>query len=435
MVYKTVEYAPIGTNLGLLYLIWALISGQFLESRGAVFPALARLGLSDATVRRSWAALHRGGWQIGKLIAAWRKQVESAGRWQAVRVDNYRVKAGDMSAVFRPRLQECPSKHYHPLAEKALPAVEVGLCVDVGKVGKQIVPLPALLVQPVLAGDTEQLSSTAQLKGQLIAQISQQQQDDELYVFDPEFTPSELLAVGLKRFVTRLSKNCVARRNFLPEYAGHGRPAEYGEMVRPLARTYKDNLLAATPSDESYSWTESPGRLITVHLWHNLVLSSQKVDKNAPTLTIALLKDPRFKDPWLLCSSIPLSQEAWRTIYRFRWTVERPPLIAKSLLGSVRQFVHSIDVAARLFTLSLLAGCMLAYFAAILPPIPSGFWDRNPKPTAGRLRRLLASLPFPTFAPLPERLRIKASPTAHLPKGVLAHRRSKSSPAQQDTGN
>ena len=98
MVCKTVEYAPIGTNLGLLYLIWALISGQFLESRGGIFPALAQLGLPKAAVRRSWAALNKGGWQIGKLIVAWREQVETAGRWQAVRVDGYRVKAGDMSA-------------------------------------------------------------------------------------------------------------------------------------------------------------------------------------------------------------------------------------------------------------------------------------------------------------------------------------------------
>ena len=32
---------PVGTNLGLFWLLWALISGRFLLSRGAVFPALA----------------------------------------------------------------------------------------------------------------------------------------------------------------------------------------------------------------------------------------------------------------------------------------------------------------------------------------------------------------------------------------------------------
>ena len=32
---------PVGTNLGLFWLLWALLSGRFLLSRGAVFPALA----------------------------------------------------------------------------------------------------------------------------------------------------------------------------------------------------------------------------------------------------------------------------------------------------------------------------------------------------------------------------------------------------------
>lgn len=427
MTSKTVEYAPIGTNLGLLYVMWALLSGQFLESRGGIFPALAQLGLPKAVVRRSWAALTQGSWQIGKLIAAWREQVEAAGRWQPLVIEGYRVKAGDLSAVFRPRLQACPSQHYHPIAEKAVRAVEVGICVDVGRVEQQIVPLPALIVEPVLTLSTEERSSTAQLKDQLIAAIGEKQQADEVYLFDPEFTPAELLAAGIQHFVARLAVNCVARRNELPPYPGHGRPSEYGEKVRPLARKHKDKLIPATPWDEQYTWTEG-NRILTIQLWHNLVCTTQKVAADAPTFSIAVIHDPRYNQPWLLASTIPLSHQAWPAIYRFRWTVERPPLIAKQLLGSHRQFVHSIDVGARLFALSLLVASMLAYFAAVLPPIPSGFWDRNPKPTAGRLRRLLTSLPFPSFIPLPLRLRVKSSPTHHLPKGIWGHRRSSSPP-------
>src|SRR6185436_765274 len=44
---------PVGTNLGLFWLLWALISGRFLPSRGAVFPALADGGLPADAVRRS----------------------------------------------------------------------------------------------------------------------------------------------------------------------------------------------------------------------------------------------------------------------------------------------------------------------------------------------------------------------------------------------
>lgn len=39
---------PVGTNLGLFWLLWALISGRFLLSRGAAFPALADGGLCAA---------------------------------------------------------------------------------------------------------------------------------------------------------------------------------------------------------------------------------------------------------------------------------------------------------------------------------------------------------------------------------------------------
>lgn len=424
MLGKTVESAPIGTNLGLYYLLCALIHGYFLESRGGIFPALARLGLADAVVRRSWAALQQGGWQMGTLIVGWRRQVESGGRWQPVRLDGYRIKAGDMSAVFRPRLQASQGKHYNPVAERAVPAVECGLCVDVGKVDNQIVPLPALLLSPQLNTEPAAPASTAQLKQQLIAAITAQQETDELYLFDPEFTLSELFGAGLKRFICRQAKNCVARRNRLPTPAGRGRPPEYGEYVRPLARKYAKNAIPATPADESFTCQENE-RTLTLQLWHNLVCTTQKVDQKAPTFTIALIHDPKFKEPWLLASSVPLSQAAWQVIYRFRWTVERPPLLAKSLLGTQRQFVHSTHCGSRFFALALLAACILAYFAALLPPIPAGFWDRKPIATAGRLRRLLASRTFPTSFPLPERLRIKASPTSHLLKGVLAHRRSK----------
>ena len=48
---------PVGTNLGLFWLLWALLSGRFLRSRGAVFPALADGGLPAAAGRRSGAAL------------------------------------------------------------------------------------------------------------------------------------------------------------------------------------------------------------------------------------------------------------------------------------------------------------------------------------------------------------------------------------------
>ena len=44
---------PVGTNLGLLHVLWMLVSGQLLATRGAVIPGLDACGLSRRAVRRA----------------------------------------------------------------------------------------------------------------------------------------------------------------------------------------------------------------------------------------------------------------------------------------------------------------------------------------------------------------------------------------------
>ena len=48
---RVVADVPIGTNLGLFHLLWMLLSGRLLDSRGAIIPGLADFGLSAAAVR------------------------------------------------------------------------------------------------------------------------------------------------------------------------------------------------------------------------------------------------------------------------------------------------------------------------------------------------------------------------------------------------
>jgi hypothetical protein len=96
------------------------------------------------------------------------------------------------------------------------------------------------------------------------------------------------------------------------------------------------------------------------------------------------------------------------------------------MVGSQRQFVSAKESCYRLPELSLLAGSMLTYLAATLPPIPTGFWDRQPKGTPNRLRRWLGRTTFSDLRPvLQDRIRKKSAVTTHLPKGILGHRRSK----------
>jgi hypothetical protein len=102
---------PVGTNRGLFWLLWALISGRFLLSRGAVFPALADGGLAADAVRRSGAALASGRWAIQTLVRAWHQVVQQEGRWHAHSSEGVRPVACDLVGCFRPRRSGCRGKH------------------------------------------------------------------------------------------------------------------------------------------------------------------------------------------------------------------------------------------------------------------------------------------------------------------------------------
>jgi hypothetical protein len=67
--------------------------------------------------------------------------------------------------------------------------------------------------------------------------------------------------------------------------------------------------------------------------------------------------------------------------------------------------------------------------AATHPALPTGFWDRQPQATVGRVRRQLAHVGFPTEFPFPPHIRQKAAVTAHLPKGAWRQRQRPTVPA------
>jgi hypothetical protein len=243
---------PIGTNLALLHFLWMQLSGALLPSRGALFPALQAIGLFPAAVGRAWAAFHSGAWQIAELHSAWENYVLEQQQWQAHRYDGYYPKAVDLTAYWRPTLRKCPTKHYYPPADKALPAVVPGVIARVGSVNGQRVAILTDLVRadPANSAEAAQQMAVVQRAAETLA-------EGEIPVFDAGFKIRELQAVQLPRYVVRLAQNFTARRNVLPAYQGHGRRHEYGELVRPLARTRKGKSIPATPPDRVETWTEN----------------------------------------------------------------------------------------------------------------------------------------------------------------------------------
>ncbi|MBN2148521.1 MAG: hypothetical protein JW726_14130 [Anaerolineales bacterium] len=406
-----------GTAYILTQFLWMLVSGGLLPQRGAIFPALQSIGLSEQGTRRAWAAFRRGVWQTAVVLRLWQGQIEGLPGWQVHRHEGYRAITVDVTAFWRPALQNCPSKHYHPAANRALPAVIFGVIGAVGEIGGQRLACP-LAFERVHPKDPRE----NRLWRDLLRWAHRHLADDDLAVTDAGVKLADVQAVGLERYVLRLATNFTAHRNQSLPYGGKGRRPVYGEKVRPLERSYKGKAIAASAPDWTASWVED-GVELRAEIWDGLILPGVIPGPQAKTFRVYAIYDPEYKAPWLLATPLNLKPATVRAIYRDRWPVEQIPLAAKQMVGAHRQFVHADESIQRLPELALLAGSILSYLAATAPLAPTGFWDRNPKRTPGRFRRMLMGKPFPQSYPLPGQLRKKASATGHLPKGNLAPRR------------
>lgn len=411
------EALPIGTNKALAHFMWMLVSGALLAHRGALFPALQSIGLEPAAVRRAWRAFGKGVWHIELLIQWWRIYVSALPDWEAHEYEGYQPVPVDITAFWRPELQDCPSRHYHPTARRALPAIIIGMVGDVGTIGGQRLALPRHLVRV-----QQQTPDEATLQMDLLRQVGRQLTATELAVLDAGFKLRQIHSVDFPNYLVRLARNFTAHRNEPAPYKGRGRPPVYGEKVRPLPRTYAGREIAATAPDDEVTW-EDGEHTIRAQIWRDLVLPGVVPSPQAHTFDVYVIADPRFAEPWVLATSVKLTAQTVQAMYIDRWPIEQLPLSAKHMVGAHRQFVFAQESIQRLPELALLMGSVLSFLAATAPVTPTGFWDRDPRPTPGRFRRTLQGQPFPESYRLPQRIREKASVTDHLPKGVLAHRR------------
>jgi len=301
---------PIGTNLGLLHLLWMLVSGQLLATRGALIPGLSACGLSERAVRRAWAALGQGDWTMDGLLAQWQALVVAEGRWQVHTHGGYHPVGVDVTGFWRPQLQNCPTRHYNAEAGKALPAILVGLIGRVGSVGEQRLALP---LESVRADPADPRSSTHE-RLLVRAAVTQCAEDDAL-VLDAGFALALLQEEDATRFVVRCAKNSTFRRATPPAYCGRGRIPTRGVLVRPLARTVKGKLLAATPPDRTETW-EDNGVVLRAEIWDDLVLSDAA--SGAASFTVVAVHDPRYREPLLLASPLAVTAQTLHALYQDR---------------------------------------------------------------------------------------------------------------------
>ena len=308
LLTRLVHRLPIGTNLGLFHVLWMLVRGELLASRGAVLPGLNAIGLSAAAVRRGWAALGQGAWTSAQLLGWWLEIVRQEGHWQPHTYEGYHPVAADVTGFWRPRLQGCPTTHYHAPAGKALPAIPVGIIARVGSVDGQRFGVPVGFVR----ADPTDPSVSAHNRA-LIRQAVVTCTPDEALVADRGFGVPLLQAEGSTTYVVRLAKNVTARRATAPTYSGRGRPPTRGAVVRPLARRHNGRRLPATPPDRRDTWREGD-RVVRAEQWDALVLPNAA--PGGATFTVVVIHDPRYTTPLLLATPLALSPRALRDLYQ-----------------------------------------------------------------------------------------------------------------------
>jgi hypothetical protein len=139
--------------------------------------------------------------------------VESLSEWQRHEYEGYKPVVADVTAFWRPTLKNCPSKHYHPAAGRALPAVIFGVVGKVGEINGQRLALPQAFERVLPKAPSEK-----RLWRNILKNIKKALLADEIVVVDAGVKVSDLQEAGIKQYELRLASNFTARRNVLPDY-------------------------------------------------------------------------------------------------------------------------------------------------------------------------------------------------------------------------
>jgi len=442
LIEQLVSVVSKGTALGLSDLASAMFSGYFIESGGAVTPALEAFlhqqiedaEEREARTRRGAKALTYGSYNLKELMDKLQDLIKAEGIWKPTIIQGLRVIAVDFTGYKRLGVDKLNAKAYFSDANRAVKAVPIGMIASVGEANGQRV---ALLKNTTVA-DLKVNDEAARTK-QLYKQVVKELEDDEIAAFDAGFRLVGAVEAEILRCLMRLAKNITfgATPGKIPERTSDKGPApsQYkAEIVRPLERKHGDKTLPATEADEIHTFINEDGLEIVVHIWNKVyflerqlkgVANERKRKKLRHTpIKVMAIYDPRYDDPLLVGTPLlELEPEAAPQIYAARWPVEGLPQTGKYILsgGTGTHYVHHPTAMERLPVLSLLFGSLLKYAAATLPPFRTGFWDRAAKPTYGRLLRHLKKVGLP----LSEQLFKKESVTAHLPVGYEAIRLSR----------
>jgi len=274
LIEQMVTVASKGTALGLTDLISAMFSGYFIESGGAVTPAIEAFlqrevkdeKEREARTRRGAKALTYGSYNVKELIDKLQEIVEGEGHWQPTIIQGYRVAPVDFTAFRRAAVKGLKAKAYVSDADKAVPAIPIGMIASVGEVNGQRIALLKNVVQTDL-----NVNDGLVHKKQLYQQVAKELAEDEIAVFDAGFKLVEAVEANIMHALIRLSKNVTFGKTAgkIPKRASAKgpEPSQYkAKIVRPLARSHGDKTLPATPADRISTMIDKNGCAINIHI-------------------------------------------------------------------------------------------------------------------------------------------------------------------------
>jgi hypothetical protein len=109
-------------------------------------------------------------------------------------------------------------------------------------------------------------------------------------------------------------------------------------------------------------------------------------------IDVVRVDDPDFPEPLVIGTTArELTSDEMRAGYRHRWPVETNFYVAQDTMAIEQPRAWTEPALSRRIGLSLVCGSLLKAIAASFEAIPIGPWDREAKPSAGRLAHHLAA--------------------------------------------
>ncbi|MBV7334991.1 hypothetical protein KFU94_43485 [Chloroflexi bacterium TSY] len=134
---NVLQVTPMGTNVNVMRLMWAMLNGSFLKSRGAIHSALKESGFEDEELRRSWWSFRYGSWDITSLLGSWQEKWKGMGGKKVRRVPSEKHRYHRVLATEAARKV---NRLYNSTARRALPAL-IFSDDKLGEIGGKRVPL------------------------------------------------------------------------------------------------------------------------------------------------------------------------------------------------------------------------------------------------------------------------------------------------------